>query len=387
MFRKKRVKEAPSDESKTLNQDTQLLILEALRSLYSEGIILNDAFVLEADDIYIYVDLISIENNVAQIAFQVHHEWLDDAIIESVVASGSDVNDAIDNACMSFSKHVLDLIIEGIHHPKSCDVVEGVTQERHYFYIYRSEVFGIGKREGIVNKDFWDMIHTSLIDRLGNRKTYWIKIFTSKEKNKVVCEARINHIKDTEITKTLVSYAENWDCLSDYYTEKQCFLLVQDDMSYVNFNHSVEEIADLTMKAIKQFEHCDSKEYIQRLKKQLEHQCHDVSLVYEIVGLIPEILSKLWYPDVEFGDYIYLIKKGKTTRELFQSQLHSYAIIEQTLIAYLEDETTKKEAVQHILRYSAIAKAINEAVLDGEAMNSLYIAGIGYIVPENYQFQ
>lgn len=387
MFRKKRVKEKIGDDPKTLNEDNQFYILETLQSLYNDSIILNDVFVLRNDDIYIYADLISIENNVVQIVFQLHHEWLDDTIIESFAASGSDLKESIRNACMNFSKHVLDLFIESIHHPNSCDVVEGFTQERHFFYIYRSEVFGIGKREGIINKDFWDMIGVSLVNRLGNKKAYWIKIFTSKDKNSIVCEVKINQHEDTELSKLLLSYAESWDCLSEYYTEKQCFLLIQDDMSYVNFEHTTEEITELAMKTIKHYEYCDSKESILKFRKQIEHQCNDSSLAYEIVGLIPEILSKLWYHDVEFGERIYLFRDGKTIRELFHSQLRSYSIMEKALICYLNDDLFKKEAVQHILRYSASAKAINKAIIDGETMDSLYIAGIGYIIPENYQFQ
>lgn len=65
--------------------------------------ILDDAFVLEAEDIYIYADVISVEHNVAQIIFQLHHEWLDDAILESVAASGTCIQEAITLACEDFT--------------------------------------------------------------------------------------------------------------------------------------------------------------------------------------------------------------------------------------------------------------------------------------------
>ena len=84
VFRRKKHKNTAEESI-----DFHALVLEQLEHMCEEGQILDDAFVLEAQDIYIYADVISVEHNVAQIVFQLHHEWLDDAILESVAASGS----------------------------------------------------------------------------------------------------------------------------------------------------------------------------------------------------------------------------------------------------------------------------------------------------------
>lgn len=84
VFRRKKQKNTAEEAV-----DFHALVLEQLEHLCEDGQILDDAFVLEAEDIYIYADVISVEHNVAQIIFQLHHEWLDDAILESVAASGT----------------------------------------------------------------------------------------------------------------------------------------------------------------------------------------------------------------------------------------------------------------------------------------------------------
>ncbi len=91
-------------KKKNLQQeiDYHALVLKYLQDFCETGQIIGDAFVLEKEDIYIYADVVSADNNVAQILFQLHHEWLTDAIVESVAASGSSVQEAIALACEDF---------------------------------------------------------------------------------------------------------------------------------------------------------------------------------------------------------------------------------------------------------------------------------------------
>lgn len=109
VFRRKKHKNTAEESI-----DFHALVLEQLEHMCEEGQILDDAFVLEAQDIYIYADVISVEHNVAQIVFQLHHEWLDDAILESVAASGSNAQEAVTLACEDFYRHTLQLYLRAL---------------------------------------------------------------------------------------------------------------------------------------------------------------------------------------------------------------------------------------------------------------------------------
>ena len=226
VFRRKKHKNTAEESI-----DFHALVLEQLEHMCEEGQILDDAFVLEAQDIYIYADVISVEHNVAQIVFQLHHEWLDDAILESVAASGSNAQEAVTLACEDFYRHTLQLYLRALQ-GKAEETVFGFTQLRHYFQVYRNEIHGIGKREGLIEQDFWEMLKQKLQLRLGNKKAYWIKVFASKTRSKVLCEVRINGREDSELSELLLPYAQNWDCIGSYHTEKQNFLLIQEERSY-----------------------------------------------------------------------------------------------------------------------------------------------------------
>lgn len=373
-----------NDEYLERTIDYNSLALQILMRLCPEGVVLDDAFVIEDKDIYVYADVVSVKHNVAQIVFQLHHIWLDDPIIESVAASGDSEEEALDLACENFNDNILSVFLMALLHPSSFEVVEGFTQERHYFNVYRSKVNGIGKREGIMEGDFWDMLKNEVIKRLGNKKAYWIKVFTSKNKQKILCEVRINGEEATELSEKLLAYAQSWDCLGTYHTEKQCILLIQDDKSYEESDFSKEEIMEYTYKAIKLFEKCKDREAYKKIRTQLVKICKDDSLAYEIFSFVPEIYCKIAYKNVEFGDKLFMVQKENGTRELYKSQLQSFAYIEEAVQEHIVEDEVNRITIEHVIAYSPNARAIKKAVDAGDALEELFIPGIGYYVRNDY---
>lgn len=378
VFRRKKHKNTAEESI-----DFHALVLEQLEHMCEEGQILDDAFVLEAQDIYIYADVISVEHNVAQIVFQLHHEWLDDAILESVAASGSNAQEAVTLACEDFYRHTLQLYLRALQ-GKAEETVFGFTQLRHYFQVYRNEIHGIGKREGLIEQDFWEMLKQKLQLRLGNKKAYWIKVFASKTRSKVLCEVRINGREDSELSELLLPYAQNWDCIGSYHTEKQNFLLIQEERSYEPSDFTGDNIRQYTRKAIKWYEKCGSKEEHRKLREQLIRLCKDDSLAYEIFSFVPEIYCKYAYPKVEYGSRLFLIQKDQKTRELYQSQLQSFSYIEETVMEHLKKDHVNRSIVENVISFSANARAIQKAMDNGDALDELMIPGIGYYARNDY---
>lgn len=378
VFRRKKHKNTAEESI-----DFHALVLEQLEHMCEEGQILDDAFVLEAQDIYIYADVISVEHNVAQIVFQLHHEWLDDAILESVAASGSNAQEAVTLACEDFYRHTLQLYLRALQ-GKAEETVFGFTQLRHYFQVYRNEIHGIGKREGLIEQDFWEMLKQKLQLRLGNKKAYWIKVFASKTRSKVLCEVRINGREDSELSELLLPYAQNWDCIGSYHTEKQNFLLIQEERSYEPSDFTGDNIRQYTRKAIKWYEKCGSKEEHRKLREQLIRLCKDDSLAYEIFSFVPEIYCKYAYPKVEYGSRLFLIQKDQKTRELYQSQLQSFSYIEETVMEHLKKDHVNRSIIENVISFSANARAIQKAMDNGDALYELMIPGIGYYARNDY---
>lgn len=366
------------------NMNYNFLTLEILTRLCPEGVVIDEAFVIEEKDIYIYLDVVLFEQNVAQVIFQLHHAWLDYPIIESIAACGESEEEALGLACENFYHNILTIFIMAVNQTSSSEMVEGFTQERHYFHVYRSKVNGLGKREGIMEGDFWDLLKDEIVKRLGNKKAYWVKVFTSKNKNRVLCEVRINGEEAADLSECLLSYAQNWDCLGTYHTEKQGILLIQDEDSYEESEFTKEDIKEYTYKAIKLFEKCKDHESYKKIRSQLIKICKDDSLAYEIFSFVPEIYCKHAYKSVEFGDKLFMVQKDKGTRELYQSQVQSFRYIEEAVNEHIEESEINRLIIEQVIHYSANARAIEKAVDGGDVLDELCIQGIGYYVKNDY---
>ena len=60
--------------------------------------------------------------------------------------------------------------------------------------------------------------------------------------------------------------------------------------------------------------------------------------MYEVLYFIPELYTKAYYMGVEFGEKLFLIQKDHKTRELYQSQLQSFPIVERCVEHHLQKE-------------------------------------------------
>ncbi len=358
-------------------------LLDNLASLCEDGVIYEDAFVLEDEEVYVYADILALNNHVVQVVFQLHHEWMQEAFMEVIVAAGDSDEDAIFHACEQFYEQILSMYLKILKEPNSLDKVEGFTQQSHNFYVCKSDVRGIGKREGVVD-DFWEMLKFDLIQRLGNQRVYWVKCFASKQNNKVECEVHINSREAKNLSKKLISYASNWDCLSSFHTEKQWILFVQEEECYEKSIFEKKDIISFTKEAIRIFEESDEAVSLKQIRQSILDVCKDQSLTYELLSFIPELYCEYAYPQVEFGEKLFLVQKNRKTKELYQSQLQSFGFIADTVRKHLELDEVDDHIVQTVVSRSMNAKAIQNSVKEGIDLKELVVSGIGYLGGSDY---
>ena len=379
LFRKKDQKQ----EEEALRQNAKLA-LTSLLPLCKEGQVKKNSFIIEDKDICVYADVISLKDDVAQIVYQLHHGWLEEPIMESVAASGDSLEDAVHQAALNFYENVLALFIEAIEHPENGQKIRISTQGSHDYTIYRGNINGVGRREGTLEGDFWDMLQENIISCIHNQKAYWVKIFASKNKNNVICEVRINNIEISSLSEMMVHYAENWVCKDPYHTEKQGILLVQDTDSYVKCEFGKEDILQLSEEAIALFEECDHREAYLDIRRQLYKKCRDQSLTHEIFFLIPELYCQHAYPQAEYGEKLYLVRKNEKTIEIQQSQMYSFAYVKQCVEQHFQNHPPTEKQLENVLKYSANAKALHKAMEEGNALEELLIPGIAILIPSSY---
>ena len=377
MFFKKKKKEPES-----LIEETSL-VYQYLSELYENGQIQNEAFVIPEYQIYIYADVLGGDEMMAQVVFQIHHENLEDPIIDPVCGLGMNYEECIKDACDNFNRHDIKLFIAALEKDKTKTLIIK-TLENHAFNFYASKISSHGKREGIMLESFWDMLQNPLLKRLGNKRCYWIKIYCAKMGRKSDIEVRINDVLSKELSNLLKDYVHNWDCIDAYHTEKQSFLFYQKDDTYTPPIFTKEEIVTYTTKAIHMYEKCEDKEAYKKLRMQLIKLCKDESLGMELFGFIPELYCKHVFSDLEYGEQLFLIRTKEPTVELYQSQVRSFSYIDETIRKYLKNEEPSQALIEQIAQFSANYRAIQKALDEGDDIKELYTPGIGYFVKENY---
>ena len=377
MFFKKKKK-----EPENLKEESSL-VYQYLSKLYEDGEIQMGAFVIPEHQIYIYADILGGDETMVQIVFQIHHESLEDPIIDPVCGLGMNYEECIKDACDNFNRHDIKLLIGALEKDKTQTVIIK-TLENHAFDFYASKVSLHGKREGIMIESFWDMLQEQILKRLGNKHCYWIKIYCAKMGRKSDVEVRINDVLSKELSDLLKDYVNNWDCIDAYHTEKQSFLFYQKDDTYTPPVFTKEQIVTYTKKAIQMYEKCEDKEAYKKLRIQLIKLCKDESMGMELFGFIPELYCKHVFSDLECGEQLFLIRKGEPTVELYQSQVRSFSYIDETIRKYLKNENPSQALIEQIAQFSANYRAIQKALDDGDDIKELYTPGIGYFVKENY---
>lgn len=359
-------------------------LLENLVSLCEDGVVYEDAFVLEDDEVYVYADIIAVQNHVVQVVFQLHHEWMQEPYMEVIAAAGDSDLDAVYHVCNQFYQQILSIYIKALQDQEDLEMVEGITQTSHYFYVCTSEITCIGKREGFVDEDFWKMLKFDVIQRLGNQKVYWMKCFASKQGNKVECEVHMNGREAKSLSNKLKAYASNWDCLDSFYSEKQWILFIQDDRSYEQSMFHKEDIVKCTKEAIRIFEESKPGVSLKEIRQEIFELCEDESLTYELLSFVPELYCEYVYPQVEFGEKLFLVQKNRKTKELYQSQLQSFGYIADTVRKHLASDDVEDDVIQQVISYSMNAKAIERAIEENTSLDEITVSGIGYLGSENY---
>ena len=380
-FKRKKIKQ----ESYVSTNDIRQMILDSLMDLYKNCEIVDDAFVLKDDEIYVFADVISMHEDVVQILFQIHHELLDAPIMETTVALNSTIEQTIFDACQKFNDNVLSVYINAIHKMNQIGSIEGYTQERHYFDVFCSKIYGIGKKEGY-DHDFWNLIKEEIKLRLGNKKVYWVKVFASKDGKKAEAEVWINGSEAVELSKIVLAAIMDWEIIGKIHTEKQYFVFIQRDETFEKSCFTKMQIQSITKKAIKQYEMCKDRTDHLKLRNQLMKWCGDDSLAYEIFGFLPELYCKYAYSNVEFGERLLVVQKNENTMEIYQSQIQSFSYVEEVVKKHFAEDDISEQSLKNVMAFSVSAKAINKAKSQ-DSIKSLFVPAMGYYVNEYYQMR
>lgn len=359
-------------------------MIQFLHEMIEESTIEEKKLYIKDINLTIESRLMQIKNGVAQVIFILNHELFQEEITEIVAGVGPTSEEAMKSAAIQFVMTVYTLVEQALKEKDGQAVVVSLPNRENHFNLYRGEVRTQGSKKESIPIDYWALLGRELIKRLGNKRTYIIKVYIAKTDKEVMCECRVNGVVYSFLTEVLKHVANLWEVEGKIYSEKQCFILVQDESTYKPYPLSKKEVEQLVLGSLLLYRQCDNQESYDGLKEKILKVCELPSLAEELFSFIPEIFTEIIFNEATFYDMVVLSKESEALT-ISKHQLTAYdwmySMAERTIRAgYFE-----KEQVDRIIACSASFNCINQALQDGKKLEDLMASGVAIPVTEDYE--
>lgn len=304
----------------------------------------------------------NVQEKIVQAIFSIEHPEFEEDIIESVVGVGENTKQALESATKNFYNATMTPLLAGLK-DENYDIFEVFLQKKiHLFRKYESDLVCIGNKENLINQDnsLLSIIKDKLPLYLGTKKAYIIKLFASHSVGEYICEVRINGVLVPALRDMLVEYAKNWRNVSNYYAEKQCIFLLQEDSTYEVCPYTRQNIIDLTIKLISAFE---AGQTAQDIIYQLEDSDENNDVIKELVYLIPEIYCEVTLNNLKYSDIIVLMEESGKNEIIHSTQMRNYSYVKEAIYTYFEKNKPSDSDIFKIIsqskRYFKIEQEFN----------------------------
>ena len=320
---------------------------------------------------------------ITELAFAISHPYFDEPIIDNVVGVGRTPQEALVNGASNFAEGTLESVFNSLDCNDDCLVKSEIMGQTH---IFRKPASHETQYAGCENKnmqDLWKIVQDAIPHYLGTKKAYWIKLFTACSNDKPVCEVSVNGMVCQQLTQRLFRYVKTWSDKKNYHSEKQFFLLIQQDSTYKECDITKERVVDLTLKSIELLKQVKDDDTRARAVNTIKTLAKDDDLAIEMCSFLPEIYTQLVLGLAE-SDGIVAVKGENNTIPLMKPQIRTYGYIEDTVKKYIYFEKPSKEDSLRIMCLSSKMQAANQAVTDGKKLEDLIFPPSCYFVSEDY---
>ena len=169
-----------------------------------------------------------VRENFVNIVFVLWSDEWEREMIEVSVGAGKDTESALGMALGMFAYSFMNGLKNVADNRPAGKVTSYFNGNEHKWTIYASNITGAGKGKPDAVSEYWELIGSDIVRRLGNQKINYVKVYTSKNGSNVICECRINDVPAPALSKKLETVTENWN-VDGFISEKQFFFIVQDD--------------------------------------------------------------------------------------------------------------------------------------------------------------
>lgn len=355
----------------------------------------DNCVVIPEWSITIAPEIEQLDERIAVINFHLFCPEWDEPLFECCAACAKDTDTAIGMAMGSF----LFCFMQGIAEMRQGDCFERAESnfvgKTHRWKVFKSNNVGLGESIGEVG--FWDMLKDSIVQRLGNHRLCYVKVFASKAIGKndvqVTGEVRINDVPSPELGKLVEQAASEWN-VEQFSSQKQFFFIKQEpETMLTDLYYNAEKraaLADNMKLALEMFNDCESNEQYDAMYVELAKKLNDITLVEELLSFLPEIAAENAFPQMQFSEQIQISVGGAKPVECYKSQLADYYLIHRTLFALLSsgvfgDKTDN--IYRKLIGYSSIYNCVRQLEEKGSKLEGCKLTSLLFNTSKDFEIR
>jgi len=262
----------------------------------------------------------------------------------------------------------------------------------HKWKVYKTDIVGMGKKKATFEdiNVYWDALKDGILNRLGNQRLCYVKIFGSKMGDNVTGECRIDDIESKELSAKVAEIVSKWQA-NGFASEKQFFFIRQEEDTILPYPYEGDAgfqlLKEKVALAAKMFHESNSQELYDTLPKRLEEALNDRVLGKECFSFLPELCTEHAFPEISYSEKVQFYYSNGDKIEVYKSQLANYERLKQALFSVFNDGTLG-EAVNDIYREyvgtSAIYSCIEQVNEKGSDLKNIKMTTLVFQVDDDF---
>ncbi|MBP0962379.1 MAG: hypothetical protein J5864_09585 [Oscillospiraceae bacterium] len=337
-----------------------------------------------------------VRENFVNIVFVLWSDEWEREMIEVSVGAGKDTESALGMALGMFAYSFMNGLKNVADNRPAGKVTSYFNGNEHKWTIYASNITGAGKGKPDAVSEYWELIGSDIVRRLGNQKINYVKVYTSKNGSNVICECRINDVPAPALSKKLETVTENWN-VDGFISEKQFFFIVQDDDTIKKYRYAgkagKEKLFEAVAEYMKLYSKVTTEEEFMSIVDDTAKITGDRTLAEECHCFIPEMCAERVFADMlHIGDGIMLLRPDDQAAEAFRSQLSDYMPIQEAVFRVfnsdiLGDRQKRDEVFSQFVSMSSLKNVIDQAREKDATVDGLAVQQMIYHVDVDFELR
>lgn len=292
----------------------------------------EDHIVLPSWNISIYPELTDMQEDAVAVTFNIECPDWDRDIVEISAAKGKNPAQALSVACNTFMLSLAHSLTLMAKKQNAVPVESQFAGKQHKWNVYRGNLLAGGEAQKIQNFNlYWDALKEQLVQRIGNQKLCYVKIFALKNGDQVKGECRINDVRIESLSRIVADLAKQWD-IQGYGVHRQFFLFQQEEITCQPYAYDTETLEDYTRETIRLYGSVKTKEEALALPTRILELCEgDQTLAREMQLYVPMIAAEQAFMKLAYPETLTFEFPDKRKEVVYRSQMSSFHTIQKAL--------------------------------------------------------